>query len=259
MSLMANLCKRCKRSDVEQGSGFNPPAILFIPKATTLKTDNTQEFNLCVLQTSKQSTYKFEAYTFLNRTAEDVLEWENRLAIVIKNKPMETTKSKFDLVEAIIKGDAPTHWQEFKCVEITRIPKNLDGTDGVAPGICMETYKVCLDLVKKQYFPQNAARLQKDYLCNHIKKPNKLLVTNTAARLGEINCMLSRFPVPNNDPMAKDKLCNILYCMVKHNWHEALCKSGRTASDMTIMELEGYFEQIELLDTLKQKGLKTIV
>eukprot|EP00957_Ditylum_brightwellii_P128592 9809683-Ditylum_brightwellii.AAC.1 len=59
--------------------------------------------------------------------------------------------------------------------------------------------------------------------------------------------------------MAKDELCNILYRMVKHNWHEALRKSGRTASNMTVMELEEYFEQIELLDNFKQKGLETIV
>eukprot|EP00957_Ditylum_brightwellii_P135872 10363865-Ditylum_brightwellii.AAC.1 len=86
----------------------------------------------------------------------------------------------------------------------------------------MDTYKVYLGLLKKQYFPQNAARLQKDYLCNHIKKSNKLPVKNAAARLREINGMLPRFPAPNNDPMAEGKLCNILYCMVKHNWREAL-------------------------------------
>eukprot|EP00957_Ditylum_brightwellii_P164237 12504004-Ditylum_brightwellii.AAC.1 len=74
-----------------------------------------------------------------------------------------------------------------------------------------------------------------------------------------MNGMLSRFPTPNNDPMIKDKLCNILYHMVKHDWHEALHKSGRTASDMMVMEFEEYFEQIELLGNLKQKGLETIV
>eukprot|EP00957_Ditylum_brightwellii_P001329 104281-Ditylum_brightwellii.AAC.1 len=47
--------------------------------------------------------------------------------------------------------------------------------------------------------------------------------------------------------------------MVKHNWHEALRKSGRTASNMTVMELEEYFKQIELLDNLKQKELETTV
>eukprot|EP00957_Ditylum_brightwellii_P061514 4668392-Ditylum_brightwellii.AAC.1 len=58
-----------------------------------------------------------------------------------KYKPIKTAKSKFDLVEVILEGDALTHWQEFKRVKIAQIPKNLDGTDGVAPGISMDTYK----------------------------------------------------------------------------------------------------------------------
>eukprot|EP00957_Ditylum_brightwellii_P011524 871966-Ditylum_brightwellii.AAC.1 len=76
MSKIANLCKYYKRSDVEKGSGFDPPAIPFILKATTLKMDNAQEFNLCVSPMSKQSTCKFKAHMFSNGMAEDVLEWE---------------------------------------------------------------------------------------------------------------------------------------------------------------------------------------
>eukprot|EP00957_Ditylum_brightwellii_P184699 14067527-Ditylum_brightwellii.AAC.1 len=126
MLLMANLCRHYKRSDVEKGSRFNPPAIPFIPKATTLKMDNAQVFKICVSPTSEQSTHKFKAHTFLNGTAED---------------PIKTAESKFDLVEAILKGDVLTHWQEFKHVDIVRIPKNLNGTDSMAPVISMDTYK----------------------------------------------------------------------------------------------------------------------
>eukprot|EP00957_Ditylum_brightwellii_P154880 11787833-Ditylum_brightwellii.AAC.1 len=61
--------------------------------------------------------------------AEDVLEWEKWLAIVIKNKQIETAESKFDRVEAILKGNVLTYWQEFKCIKIARIPKILDGAD----------------------------------------------------------------------------------------------------------------------------------
>eukprot|EP00957_Ditylum_brightwellii_P131495 10029683-Ditylum_brightwellii.AAC.1 len=74
MLLMANFCKHYKRSNAEKGSGFDPPAILFIPKDIMLKTDNLQEFDLHASLTSKQSTYKFKAYMFLNRTAKDVLK-----------------------------------------------------------------------------------------------------------------------------------------------------------------------------------------
>eukprot|EP00957_Ditylum_brightwellii_P118517 9038994-Ditylum_brightwellii.AAC.1 len=74
MLVMANLCKHCMRSDAERGSSFDPPAIPFIPKATTLKTVNAQDFNLRVTLASKQSTYKFKAYTFSNKAAKGILE-----------------------------------------------------------------------------------------------------------------------------------------------------------------------------------------
>eukprot|EP00957_Ditylum_brightwellii_P082838 6297755-Ditylum_brightwellii.AAC.1 len=76
MLLMVNLRKHYKRSDAKKGSRFNPPAIPFIPKATTLKLDNAQEFNLRVSLTSKQSTCKFKAHTFSNGMVEDVLDRE---------------------------------------------------------------------------------------------------------------------------------------------------------------------------------------
>eukprot|EP00957_Ditylum_brightwellii_P130362 9944432-Ditylum_brightwellii.AAC.1 len=46
--------------------------------------------------------------------------------------------------------------------------------------------------------------------------------------------------------------------MVKHDWHDALRKSGRNPSDMNLQDLMGYFEQIELLKGVKQKS-KTII
>eukprot|EP00957_Ditylum_brightwellii_P071754 5454755-Ditylum_brightwellii.AAC.1 len=73
---MANLHKHYTRINAEKGSIFDPPAIQFIPKTTTLKIVNVQESNLCASPTSKQSEYKFKAYTFSNGTAKDVLEWE---------------------------------------------------------------------------------------------------------------------------------------------------------------------------------------
>eukprot|EP00957_Ditylum_brightwellii_P012461 941800-Ditylum_brightwellii.AAC.1 len=74
MLIAANLRKHHKRNDVERGSGFDPPDIPFTPKATTLKMDNAQDFNLHVMPASKQLTYKFEAYTFLNGTEDNILE-----------------------------------------------------------------------------------------------------------------------------------------------------------------------------------------
>eukprot|EP00957_Ditylum_brightwellii_P153715 11698908-Ditylum_brightwellii.AAC.1 len=63
-------------ADVEVGSIFCAPAIPFILKASILKSDNTQEFTICMTSTNNKSIYKFKAYTFSNRSPEDVLERE---------------------------------------------------------------------------------------------------------------------------------------------------------------------------------------
>eukprot|EP00957_Ditylum_brightwellii_P068008 5163356-Ditylum_brightwellii.AAC.1 len=55
MSVLVNLQKHYKAKDAESGSNFDPPAIPFIPKASSLKTENAQEFTLQVSPTEKLS------------------------------------------------------------------------------------------------------------------------------------------------------------------------------------------------------------
>eukprot|EP00957_Ditylum_brightwellii_P128946 9837225-Ditylum_brightwellii.AAC.1 len=105
MSVAWNICKYFKTADGEVGSGFDPPAIPFAPKATTLKADNAQEFNLHMSISNKKSMYKFKAFTFSNGTPEDVLEWEKKMKKVVKCKPVDTSEGQFNLVEALLKGD----------------------------------------------------------------------------------------------------------------------------------------------------------
>eukprot|EP00957_Ditylum_brightwellii_P061228 4646485-Ditylum_brightwellii.AAC.1 len=73
MSVLVNLRKHYKAKDVESGSGFDPPAIPFIPRASSLKMENAQEFTLQVSLTKKKSTYKYKAITFCNGSPEDIL------------------------------------------------------------------------------------------------------------------------------------------------------------------------------------------
>eukprot|EP00957_Ditylum_brightwellii_P112864 8605337-Ditylum_brightwellii.AAC.1 len=46
--------------------------------------------------------------------------------------------------------------------------------------------------------------------------------------------------------------------MVKHEWREALRKSGRPSSEMSVTDLVDYFKQIELLGGLEKKKPETI-
>eukprot|EP00957_Ditylum_brightwellii_P015834 1192518-Ditylum_brightwellii.AAC.1 len=60
---------------------------------------------------------------------------------VVKCKPVDTSDCKFDLVEALLKGNALTHWMESKHIETMCISKRLDRTDKPAKGICDNAYK----------------------------------------------------------------------------------------------------------------------
>eukprot|EP00957_Ditylum_brightwellii_P189317 14409597-Ditylum_brightwellii.AAC.1 len=96
---------------------------------------------------------------------------------------------------------------------MSRSSKNPDSTDTDLKGVCNDTFKACLQELKKHYFLKNSVRLQNAYLCNHIRKLSKVSIKNTAARLWDVNGMLAQFPAPDNRPMADNKFCNILYLM----------------------------------------------
>eukprot|EP00957_Ditylum_brightwellii_P101699 7750526-Ditylum_brightwellii.AAC.1 len=130
---------------------------------------------------------------------------------IVKCKLVDTVESKFNLVEAIFEGDALMHWLKFKQVEIAQMNKNPNGAGMPWLGICNWTFMACLQELKKYYFPKNLARLQKAYLCNHIKKANKLSIKNTATRLYNVNGMLAQFLALEINLIAEDELCNILY------------------------------------------------
>eukprot|EP00957_Ditylum_brightwellii_P148220 11285956-Ditylum_brightwellii.AAC.1 len=85
MSVLVNLCKHYKSKDTESSSSFDPLAIPFIPRASSLKTESAQEFTLWVSLTKKKSTSKYKSITFCNGSPEDILEWEKKLSKVIKN------------------------------------------------------------------------------------------------------------------------------------------------------------------------------
>eukprot|EP00957_Ditylum_brightwellii_P168754 12844546-Ditylum_brightwellii.AAC.1 len=95
--------------------------------------------------------------------------------------------------------------------EVACTSKNSDGSDTVPLGMCNPTFTIFLQELKKHYFLKNVSHLQKAYLCNHIKKPNKLSIKNTAIRLRNVNGMLVKYLAPGNNPMADDELCNILH------------------------------------------------
>eukprot|EP00957_Ditylum_brightwellii_P142262 10837963-Ditylum_brightwellii.AAC.1 len=71
MSVLVNLRKHYQAKDVESGSWLDPLAIPFIPKASSLKKENAQDFTLRVSPMKKKSMYTYKAITFSNGSPED--------------------------------------------------------------------------------------------------------------------------------------------------------------------------------------------
>eukprot|EP00957_Ditylum_brightwellii_P151481 11535633-Ditylum_brightwellii.AAC.1 len=71
---------------------------------------------------------------------------------IVKCKLVDTAEGKFDIVEAILKGDALMHWLKFKQVEIVQTSKNPNGMDMPLLGMCNPTFTICLQELKKHYF-----------------------------------------------------------------------------------------------------------
>ena len=124
--MLVNLQKHYQAKDAESGSGFDPPAIPFIPKALSLKTENAQEFTLRISPTAKKSTYKYKAITFCNQSPEDVLEWEKKLYKVIKNKPVDAADGHFNCrirCETLMVRPGLVFLREMKKKNFTRTKK----------------------------------------------------------------------------------------------------------------------------------------
>eukprot|EP00957_Ditylum_brightwellii_P205596 15344569-Ditylum_brightwellii.AAC.1 len=73
---------------------------------------------------------------------------------IVKCKPVDMAEGKFNLIEAILEGDALTYWLEFKQVEVAHTSKNSNSLDTVLLGMCNPTFAIYLQELKKHYFPK---------------------------------------------------------------------------------------------------------
>eukprot|EP00957_Ditylum_brightwellii_P134969 10290796-Ditylum_brightwellii.AAC.1 len=73
---------------------------------------------------------------------------------IVKCKLVDTAEGKFDLIEAILEGDALIHWLKFKWVEVVCTSKSPNGLDTAPLGVCNPTFVICLQELKKHYFPK---------------------------------------------------------------------------------------------------------
>jgi hypothetical protein len=143
--------------------------------------------------------------------------------------------------------------------KLKKDPSDLAGVKTI--GATDESYKATMNLWLKHHLPRDAERLQKTYLRNHIRKPEKLSIKVANLRLTAINEMLKYFIAPDNSIpliLTDDELSDIVYRFVKNPWRVKMRDMGkRVTSYANRDDLVEYFEQLEVNDTIAETARAT--
>eukprot|EP00957_Ditylum_brightwellii_P073894 5614865-Ditylum_brightwellii.AAC.1 len=79
---------------------------------------------------------------------------------------------------------------EHKKTSTTHQSKATDGTLQETKSMFDESYKSNMQVFKRNCFPKNTERIQKNYLQSHIKKSQKLSFMNTSQHIKDIKGMI---------------------------------------------------------------------
>eukprot|EP00978_Attheya_sp_CCMP212_P037736 scaffold180778_cov37-Attheya_sp.AAC.1 len=207
---------------------------------------------------TKNNTYKLKAKAFQCGSTEDLLVWLDELQTIFHNKPCTQADSKLNIVQLLTSGDARTYWRGMANAEkLRKDPNDIAGVKTI--GATEESYKATMHFWLKHHLLRDAKRLQKTYLRNHIRKPEKLSIKVDNLRLTAINQMLKYFITSENSIpliLTDDELSAIIYRFVKNPcWRVKRRDMGkRVTSYPNRDDLVEYFQQLQVNDTIAETG-----
>ena len=184
--------------------------------------------------------------------AESYIKWHKQLDQVVKGKPCDTNKAKFEIVEMMLYGDLKDTWVEIsdttRKADVTKDRTAPDGTKTsvTAPrGYSNTAFKIATDKLKEQFFQKFAARKEKAYMRSGLKKPRDITVKQMSARLRVMNSYLSRFPPPENVSFSTGELIEIVIGMIPHSWVTSMMSAGIEPREMGYNELIDHLVNLE--------------
>ena len=209
--VLSTLREDFKQQHAERGGSFERPPIPFIPDKSRVDEAQEHEVTLRVSPdgngAEKNNVIKKKVPVFSDGTPEDILFWQDELRQVLKRKPCTSAESKFDMTEVLLAGDALVHWKEFIRMETESPSRTVDtGKLVAAPGRTEGTFEASLKKLVKHYFPKNAARIQKNYMRNHLRQPREMKAKLAVSRLRDMNGMLAKFPGAGATVLEEDEL-----------------------------------------------------
>ena len=90
-----------------------------------------------------------------------------------------------------------------------------------------------------------AARKQKAYIRNRLKKPSGLPMKKVAARLKVLNSYLKRFPKPENTSLSAGEMIDVVIGMIPSAWCKIMAQARIEPREMEFEKLITHLEMLE--------------
>eukprot|EP00957_Ditylum_brightwellii_P200121 15256140-Ditylum_brightwellii.AAC.1 len=122
-------------------------------------------------------------------------------------------------------------------------------------------FKLCLDDVAEQVFPEKAGQIQKHYMQRNVRYDKEFTIKEWVAQVTELNSYLKDFSIHNGNltqPLNVDELLDILEFGVPARWRREFTVQGFDPVDQGLRKFVEFYTRLELCESSmgKPKGKK---
>ena len=247
---VARLTEHYRRSVV-----YYPPPVPF--EKTDKKSKKKKEesdyktVDLKVDPTDKKSDkIEKKVLIFSDGTTEEWIRWRIEFDECVRDVPLESSNSKTKMAIALLKGRALELFQQYNHELIAKnVALPADERKDLS-----DVFWDVIDKVGTAFFPENAWRLQTNYM-NYNLFMGDHTVAEFTQRLKQLNSYLPYFPKKHDgtkrEPLDEDQLIDILNRAKPNDWHATMLGADIDPYSMTWDRMVAYFERLEMRESLK--------
>ena len=168
----------------------------------------------------------------------------------MRDVPLESSNSKTKMAIALLKGRALELFQQYNHELIAKnVALPADERKDLS-----DVFWDVIDKVGTAFFPENAWRLQTNYM-NYNLFMGDHTVAEFTQRLKQLNSYLPYFPKKadgtKREPLDEDQLIDILNRAKPNDWHATMLGADIDPYSMTWDRMVAYFERLEMRESLK--------
>jgi hypothetical protein len=180
-----------------------------------------------------------------------------------KNKKEAAATKMFQFYANLLSLDAKYVWNKIVREQTEADPfKDLQGMSGKGPrGLSCESLDKCIMFHLLTVFPNNAAKQEKYYLSNVLKKPQRVGIRQFVQRVEQLNAYVVQLPcwcyspsnnagmTPANVLFTKADLASHVLRMCPHQWQDQYNLQEKGMTPMDMRSLQASLEAIECVCT----------